>query len=397
VKKFLMNSLKYAPQDLRHRFYRSQIALNPTPPPQLRVKLATTRDELESAYRLLHDVYVESKFMRPDPSGMRVSVYNALPSTSTIIATWDGKVVGTVSVIRHTPLGVPLDKIFDIRPLFSGGKRVAEISALAVAKEFRRNSGEIFFPLMKFAYEYWIRYFGLDEVVIAVNPRHSEFYDALLFFRNLSNSMVTNYDFVNGNPAVGKRLNLQEALKVFSRHYGKSSRKRNLFSYFVELQMPNLHFPERRFAKISDPTLTPELYEYFFKRKTRLESQFSDREKFLLSRLYNHEKFASVFPFAMRSQSAIRHDVNCQAVLGKAGARVLNVSSGGFCLAGLKSVELNKTLSIQIALNNSAMVSLDACPVWADDQGKYGFSIQSGNEGWKEFIQYLDKDLLKVA
>lgn len=113
---------------------------------------------------------------------MRVTVYHALPSTSTIIAVWNGRVVGTVSVIRNNPLGLPLEAVFDVRPLKTNGKRIAEISALAVAKDFRAQRGIILFPLLKYLYEYCVHFFGVDHMMIAVNPRDSDFYDALLFF-----------------------------------------------------------------------------------------------------------------------------------------------------------------------------------------------------------------------
>lgn len=59
--------------------------------PAVRVdfKYAETREELEEAYRITHDAYVESGYMNPNPSGIRVSLFNALPHTLTIIARQD--------------------------------------------------------------------------------------------------------------------------------------------------------------------------------------------------------------------------------------------------------------------------------------------------------------------
>jgi hypothetical protein len=63
---------------------------------------------------LLHDAYVGSGFMKPHPSGMRVTIYHALPTTTTLCAKYDGQVVGTLSLIRESVLGFPLQRIFDL-------------------------------------------------------------------------------------------------------------------------------------------------------------------------------------------------------------------------------------------------------------------------------------------
>ncbi len=46
--------------------------------------------------------------MTPDPSGMRVTIYHALPTTTTLCAKIGDQVVGTLSLIRESALGVPL-------------------------------------------------------------------------------------------------------------------------------------------------------------------------------------------------------------------------------------------------------------------------------------------------
>ena len=71
------------PRSRRHRAFRALVNCDPAPDPHLVVKLAETREELEACFRLLHDAYVASGFMRPDPSGMRVTIYHALPTTTT--------------------------------------------------------------------------------------------------------------------------------------------------------------------------------------------------------------------------------------------------------------------------------------------------------------------------
>ena len=138
------------PRDQRFAIYRSFVDCDPAPSQRLQLKIAETREELEACFSLLHDAYVDAGFMRPDPSGMRVTIYHALPTTTTLCAKWDGEVVGTISLIRESALGFPLQAIFDLSDLRAREGQIAEVSALAVHPKFRKTGGAILFPLMKF-------------------------------------------------------------------------------------------------------------------------------------------------------------------------------------------------------------------------------------------------------
>ena len=142
--------------------------------------------------------------MKPDPSGMRVTIYHALPTTTTLCAKYDGEVVGTLSLIRDSAFGFPLQSIFDLSGVRAKEGNIAEVSALAVHPKFRKTGGAILFPLMKFMYEYCTTFFDTRHLVIAVNPNRIELYESLLFFQRLTANVVENYDFANGAPAVGR-------------------------------------------------------------------------------------------------------------------------------------------------------------------------------------------------
>ena len=96
VKKVMHQSLRklfsFLPHDIRFSIYRSFVDCDPNPDPRLVLKIAETQEELEACFKLLHDAYVSSGFMKPDPSGMRVTVYHALPTTTTLCAKFDGEV-----------------------------------------------------------------------------------------------------------------------------------------------------------------------------------------------------------------------------------------------------------------------------------------------------------------
>jgi len=102
------------PRETRFGLYRALIDCDPQPDARLALTIAETREDLEACFALLHDAYVASGFMQPQPSGLRVTPYHALPTTTTLCAKFDGEVVGTLSLIREGVFGFPLQSAFDL-------------------------------------------------------------------------------------------------------------------------------------------------------------------------------------------------------------------------------------------------------------------------------------------
>ena len=288
--------ISWLPRKQRFEVFRSFADCNPAPSQRLVLKIAETKEELEACFAVLHDAYVDSGFMKPDPSGMRVTIYHALPTTTTLCAKYDGEVVGTISLIRESALGFPLQRIFDLTAVREKEGFIAEVSALAVHRKFRKTGGSILFPLMKFMYEYCTTFFDTRHLVIAVNPSHIEMYESLLFFRRLTANMVESYDFVNGAPAIGATLDLKEAPEIFRRHYSSKPPHRNLHAYFTQIELPNIQLPDHRLSASDDPILTPELLDHFFNVRTKTFENLSLHNKALLHSIYDRPAYRTVLP-----------------------------------------------------------------------------------------------------
>ncbi len=284
------------PRQVRFAVFRNLIKCDVSPPEKLVLKVAETREELEACLTLLHDAYVRAGFMKPDPSGMRATIYHALPTTTTLLAKYDGKIVGTISLIRDNPLGFPMQKIFNIEKIRKAGGNIAEVSALAIDRRFQAKGGIILFPLMKFMYEYSTKFFDTRHLVIAVNPRHIGFYESILFFKRLKQNPVAHYDFVNGAPAVGAHVDLKTAPGIYKRYYDHKEPAKNLFSYFIDLNMPNIIFPDKRFYTTNDPVMTPELLDYFFNKRTQVFANLSDDQKRRFHEIYDLTAYQKVLP-----------------------------------------------------------------------------------------------------
>jgi GNAT superfamily N-acetyltransferase len=289
-------ALSLLPRARRFALFRHLIDCDPSPDARLELKIADTQDELEACFRILHDAYVAAGFMQPDPSGLRVTIYHALPTTTTLCAKWDGQVVGTISMIREGVFGFPLQSIFNLGQVRAKAGRIAEISALAIDPRFRATGGRILFPLMKFMYEYCRDYFDTRHIVIAVNPNKIEMYESLLFFERLQARVVDNYDFANGAPAVGAALDLEVAREQMRAVYGSKRPRKNLFRYFVETRLPNIRPPVRRFFTTNDPVLTPGMMDHFFNRRTQVFASLNDRQRLLLRSIYDRPEYRAVLP-----------------------------------------------------------------------------------------------------
>lgn len=296
IKRVLRTALECIPRQQRFRLIRSMVRCELEPDPELVFEVAQTLEDLEACYALLHDAYVRSGFMVPHPSGLRVTAYHALPTTTTLSAKYKGQVVGTLSIIRDGVFGFPMQSAFDLREVRAQGGRIAEISALAIHPSFRKSGGKVLFPLMKFMYEYCVRFFDVRHLVIAVNPERIALYEALLFFQRLDQAKVENYDFANGAPAVGATLDLEMAPVHFRRCYGHRNGMGNLHRYFVQHPLPNIRYPLRQTYRQNDPVMTPALLHYLFNQRTNAFLCMDDRQVALLHSIYDDSTFEGVLP-----------------------------------------------------------------------------------------------------
>ncbi len=392
------------PRGRRFEVFRSFVDCDPAPSERLVLKIAETREELEACFTLLHDAYVDSGFMTPDPSGMRVTIYHALPTTTTLCAKIDDRVVGTISLIRESALGFPLQRIFDLTAVRAKEGNIAEVSALAVHPKFRRTGGSILFPLMKFMYEYCTTFFDTRHLVIAVNPRHIEMYESLLFFQRLSANVVENYDFVNGAPAVGATLDLRAAPETFRRAYANKPARRNLHAYFLETKLANIQMPHRRFYTTNDPVLTPELLDYFFNQRTRVFASLSDRKKTLLHSIYDLAGYRAVLPPEPPHEEGVeirRHErfsVRCPGRIiftgangepEKVGLEVVQVSSYGFQARTRDPLPLDVWGEAKIHLGRDETSIIKALAVRDRGNGFYGFKLGEPDLIWRKFVTAL--------
>ncbi len=105
----------------------------------IRIKLASTTEELDGLFRLRHKVFVEEKkYMPPSCNGRLSDCFDSYPTTGNIVALVDGRLVGGLRFVEPSAAGTPADTFFDFRPyLPQGAARVGSGSMLLVDPDYR--------------------------------------------------------------------------------------------------------------------------------------------------------------------------------------------------------------------------------------------------------------------
>jgi GNAT superfamily N-acetyltransferase len=406
----LRRALQALPRELRFYVYRWLVDCDPAPDPRLQLKIAETREELEACFAILHDAYVGSGFMQPHPSGLRITPYHALPTTTTLCATWEGRVVGTLTLIREGVFGFPLQSIFDLAPVRARGGRIVEISALAVHPSFRRTGGMVLFPMMKFMYEYCTAFFDTRHLVIAVNPDRIELYESLLFFERLQERAVDRYDFANGAPAVGASLDLLHAPELFRRAYGGRRDRKDLHQYFAGLQLPNIALPQRRYHTTNDPVLTPEILDHFFNHRVPVFPALDTRRARLLHSIYyDLDAYRTVLPplpeVALKTTPVRRHQrysIKCPAYIVIDGStppegiamQVIELSLHGFQAEAASELPLHVPGQARVELGDCEHSVVPATAVRRHEAGGsvfFGFYVEAPDDVWRACVDALQR------
>lgn len=172
-----------------------------------RIIRACTHRDLRGAYRLVHDTFVETGYILPHRSRMRVRLFEATEDMATYVAKFGEEVVGVQSIVTDSPeLGLPSDQAFraEIDALRATGAKVYEATNQAVAPQFRKSGVPTELIRVALAHA-----FGLNchEVITTVSPGHARFYE-FIGFRAISG--VRSYSAKIDDPVIVLSINTVE-------------------------------------------------------------------------------------------------------------------------------------------------------------------------------------------
>ncbi|MCS6860018.1 MAG: hypothetical protein NZT92_06840 [Abditibacteriales bacterium] len=262
------------------------------------VKRAETREELEAAYRLVHQCYVEAGYIDPHPSGMRVRIFEVLPETATFIAVENGSVIGTMSLIVDSPLGLPMEESYgeELNALRRRGRKIAEVSGLAVAKG-SRNLG-ILVRLCRYTTLFAIG-IGVEDLCIGVSPEHAPFFKEVHLFETMGE--VRSYSSTKYDPVVALRLDLNTFPALCRAAYAGVDADANYYVFLYRPESVELPSNPRHFSPMNSTML-----RYFLVEKTDVLRRADAHARKYLQDCYPHINFNAMLNGASQDSTIVR-------------------------------------------------------------------------------------------
>ncbi len=184
------------------------------------LKVASTREEREAAFRLTYKSYVRAGLCAENSIQLRFTPYQLLSTTDMFIAQLRGETISTMSLVRDGELGLPMEDMYgrQIAERRAAGLRLAEVSCLADQRRGRARFFGLFCDLSGLMVQL-AEQLGIDQLLVAVHPRHAGIYRRYMNFKKIGSQR--DYSAVQGNPAVPLCLDFNETRSNPSSNWNK--------------------------------------------------------------------------------------------------------------------------------------------------------------------------------
>ncbi|WP_394707277.1 N-acyl-L-homoserine lactone synthetase [uncultured Desulfobacter sp.] len=193
-----------------------------------------------SCFRLLHDVYVDAGFIQPCSPPLRIIPQHSNSETRVFMGCLtDGQgekmPIYTASLFPDNDQGgLPMDIGFQrqVDVLRNQGRRVVEVGCLATHPLYRKGNKNI--PMLgnRMIVSYAMNTIHADDLLITTHPKYLKIYEDILLFEKIGE--IPSFSYVNNNPAVALRLNLNTFAQRLKEIYAKMPIEKNLYHFFFE-------------------------------------------------------------------------------------------------------------------------------------------------------------------
>jgi hypothetical protein len=407
IRKIKRKLLDAAPEFIRTEVLRKSLEISQQIPKGIYVKLAETRRELDEVFNLVNNAFdnrdgnnLESQIERKS----RITAFQMFPNSSIVIVVWYGRVVGTMTHILDTKIGLPMEESQDLSSLREGGRVLGEISAIAIDKSISKKD-VILFLMTRFLFEYTTKHFNVDTWVMMANRRNEHFYRSILCFKPLEllvpNGVVEKSFSVATN--FPQYLDLKKFESNLCKVYKNKRTRQNLYDFFCsydfssEFRIPDLKY-YKAWTKLYHPKL---IEEFFIKRADSINRLSPEAMTTFLDFYVKPEKlseFDEIRKYVFYNRMNVpRYQVNCRAFMVSIDevsiteAKVQNVSKTGFMTSSLVNVIKEHEYSFFIEISPSKRVAVTAKACWVNPKrGQTGFNIVDVvGKDWDDFMSWL--------
>lgn len=393
------------PDDVRYSIIRSQIDIKKELLVDFKFKIATTQDEIEQGFRLLYECYIENGLMNPNNSELRITKFHLLPTSAMIVGKRGDEVVATVTHVMDSQLGLPCESHGNMEELRKQPNPIAEISALAIKKGYRRNNS-ILFALTRYLYSYSTIHCGVKYWVICINSRVEDYYRAIFFFTPLGGK-IFKYDFVNGKSSVTLKADLNGLVGLFENHYKPLAPHQNLYDFYLHDDREEFEvWPEFVFKTSTLPVFNPDMLKYFFDKKVNILSGLTADEKLEVLNAYHDPVYESVLENEMASQASRRKDprrtVNMRGFLifnngllnQLVNVSILNVSLGGMLIFCEHDLPEGQELEFQIEIIKDQTILVKSAVIARISETRFACRVEpERNAAWIQFITNIESTI----
>lgn len=394
----LKKLLSLLPAKIRQSLLRRKLRIPPISEQPYRFQIASAEEDLEAAYKLVHDSYVSTELMDPTPSGLRCSIFNAIPYTTVIVAKEGDRVIGTVSLIKDSSFGLPSDAQYKTANdgYRKRGHQLLEVSGLAVHESFRKKQHIITMNMMKYLYQYGEKNMKCDGIVIAIRATAEDFYAGLLGYERTGS--IGSCGYVKCARAVHMFNSLRtEDRERHKKRYPSDSIDRNLISFTQAAPSKEFIFPPISVFSIN-PVLTPEMLQYFFHTRTPVLADLAPSQRAAVYSAYKKLPGTEVRSFRYPLQTNAIIDIGGNILM----ARVHDISEKGMFLALDRPLPLGQSGRVTVRLDTISFTS-DCVLRWRNDEQQgvlpkgYGLEFSSrSKEMAEELTLKLNEELRNV-
>lgn len=208
------------------------------------VQIAQRREEFRQAFELLYRSYRARGYVEPHPHGIVYRLSYGLPTSRTMVAlanreaSGGGIVVGTLTIVGDGCLGLPMERDYqqEVQQLRDRGRRLAEVSGLAIAREQRSPLLHTFYCLTRFLVQYACDR-SIQDLLVTVHPRHVDFYQQ--WFGFVACGPCRPCAAAGGHPGVPCRLDLERLAEAGDRQVYANY-------FYPQIPRERLHLPGMR-------------------------------------------------------------------------------------------------------------------------------------------------------
>ena len=235
----LSSFLPCLPGNFRKKIIRGRLPEFETSLDDVIFQQVSRTEDYMSCFKLVYDVYLAAGFIKPSSLPYRIIDHHADSETMVFMGCLvddesKNKPIYTASMFADNEFGLPMDEGFkrEVDELRAKGRSIVEVGCLASDPKYRKGNKNVPMIMNRIIYNHATEVFNANDLLVTVHPKYLKIYEDILLFEKLGE--LSEYPYVENNPAVALRQNLDTFPERLKENYGKMPISKNLYHFFCE-------------------------------------------------------------------------------------------------------------------------------------------------------------------